>query len=163
MKSILALDLGTATGFFYNRPGALHRGTWLLATDAEIATWGKNRLRRRKDPRIERLCERLTALGTFDVVIFEDVQFGSTTYQTQLWSSLRSCVWLCAEGPLTECVPVATLKLFATGNGHATKQMMLESLKRRHPAYWSPELDDNAVDAAWLWIWAARNIAGEKL
>src|SRR5688572_30863812 len=133
MKDVLAIDLGTSTGFCYNRGDTTFQGAWQLATAREVGDWGKNRLRRRKDPRIERLCGHLSALGTFDVVVFEDVQFGTTTYQTQLWSGLRSSVWLCAKAGITECVPVATLKLFATGNGHATKQMMFKALARKHP------------------------------
>lgn len=164
MKDVLAIDLGTSTGFCYNRGDTTFQGSWLLATDKEIRAWGKARLRRRKDPRVERLCIKLDALGNFDVVIFEDVQFGSTTYQTQLWAGLRSSVWLCAaKSGIAECVPVSTLKLFATGNGHATKEMMFAALAKKHPNLAGGLANnDDAVDAAWLWVWAKEKLIWSK-
>jgi hypothetical protein len=163
--NILALDLGTATGYAYNRGDEFFCGTWQLATAKEIRQCGKDRLNRRKDPRIEKLCETLTELGKFDLVVFEDVQFSSYTAQTQLWSSLRSAVWLCASAPHFDCVPVGTLKKFATGNGAATKENMMMAL-------FSPaidmglnlgKLDDNGVDAVWIWLWAKQKLGRMKL
>lgn len=154
MKACLAIDLGTDTGYAYNRGAGVIAGTKTLATAKEIAVWGKQRLTRRNDPRVDRLCEWLTDLGQFDVVIFEDVTFSTTTYQTQLWSALRSAVWLCATGGIFECVPVGTLKKFATGNGHADKAAMSAALKKFHPDIWDGSYDDNGIDALWLWQYA---------
>lgn len=154
MKSCLAIDLGTKTGYAYECAAGFFAGTKTLASDKEIAAWGKQRLTRRNDPRVDRLCEFLTELGKFDIVIFEDVTFSSTTYQTQLWSALRSAIWLCAEGGIFECVPVGTLKKFATGNGHADKAAMGAALKRKHPDLWHAEYGDDAVDAVWLLLYA---------
>jgi len=156
-KDVLAIDLGTNTGFCYNRAAEIFQGTWTLATTKEVAQWGRDRLRRRKDPRVERLCEHLDALGGFSLVVFEDVLFGSTTYATQLWSGLRSSVWLCAQGGIFECVPVGTLKAFATGNGHATKEQMSAALRRKHPEHWTPALNDDAIDATFLYLFAKQN------
>lgn len=158
MSDILAIDLGTKTGFAYNRGDKFFTGTWKLATDEEVKVWGIQRLTRRNDPRAERLCENLTALGKFDIVIFEDVQFSSTTYQTQLWAALRATLWLCAVGSLFECVPVGKLKQFATGNYRADKLEMALALKQQHPTVFSQALDDNAVDAIWLHLWAKKNL-----
>lgn len=155
----LAIDLGTKTGFAYNRGAFFSAGTWTLATDREVAMWGKVRLNRRNDPRIERLCEFISGFDTvaFDAIVFEDVQFVSTTYQAHLWAGLRSAIWLCGKTKHFDCVPVGTLKLFATGNGAATKSAMARSLCR-DPRFAGWKLDDNGVDACWLWLWAQRNL-----
>jgi Holliday junction resolvasome RuvABC endonuclease subunit len=166
MKSILALDLGTKTGYAWTNPfGLLSPGTWTLGTNAEIKTWGLNRMRRRLDPRITRLFDAIDPL-CFDIVIFEDVQFSSTTLQTQLWASLRAAVWLAAAKrspvPVVECVNTSTLKKFATGHGGATKEMMAASLFRLYPNFKSANLDDNAIDALWLHRWAEKHLCQTK-
>lgn len=158
--NILALDLATKTGWATNFGGKIEAGTWTLATDKEISAWGKQRVTRRKDPRVQRLVTNLDRYcGDIDCVVFEDVQFASYTAQVQLWASLRSVVWLfCGGTVLTECVPVGTLKVFASGHGAATKEMMSAALKRKHPEIWSPLWDDNAVDAVWLLLWAQKTL-----
>lgn len=160
--NILALDLGTKTGFAFDSGDAFQCGTWTLGQPKEIKQWGIERLTRRKDPRIKRLCSHLAELRTFDVIVFEDVQFSLYTQQTQLWSSLRSCIWLCGKAMVTECVPVATLKKFATGNGAATKESMEISLKKNHLSLWRSGIGDDTVDATWLWLWAKKNFSRAK-
>lgn len=160
--NILALDLGTSTGFAWNKGDEFFCGTWRLSALKEVRQWGRERKTRTDDPRIERLCTHIGALGEFDIVVFEDIQFASYTYQVQLWSSLRAAAWLCAHTSRFECVPVATLKKFATGNGAADKGGMSDFLKVRHPEIWKPTMDDNAVDAAWIWLWSKLTFARMK-
>lgn len=155
MKTILALDLGTRTGYAHNGGDTLEVGTWILAKPKEITEWGKSRLTRRSDPRITRFCEILSGLPEFDVVCFEDVQFSSSTYQTQLWASLRASVWLCSKRKHIECVPVGTLKKFATHCGNATKSMMMSAFTL---ATGTKANDDNEADAYFLWLWAKQNL-----
>lgn len=170
---ILALDLGTATGYAYSDPhDGLVCDTWKLASPKEVTAWGKDRSSRRCDPRIGRLFDLVRTLDAkhwFDVIIFEDVQFSSSTYQVQLWSSLRAAVWLgCAivKPKHFDCVPVKTLKLFAAGNGNADKDAMLAAAKRKKlldcPADFD-DLDDNAIDALHLYDWAQKNLSRMKL
>lgn len=156
---ILALDISSSTGYAFNRGGLFQAGTWKLSTKTEVAAWGKVRLTRRKDPRIERLCKHVATLGQFDVLIWEDVTFQSTTWQTQLWSSLRTAVWLCGLAQHFECVPVQTLKKFATGKGGADKAGMSAALEREHPQLWARYgADDDTVDAIWIHLWAQKNL-----
>ncbi|MCI0695677.1 hypothetical protein L0337_27200 [candidate division KSB1 bacterium] len=175
--NFLALDLGTQTGYAWNHDDVFECGTWQLATKTEIAQWGKDRFRRRCDPRIPRLYARILMLHDahkFDGVVFEDVQFASTTYQAQLWSSLRAAVWLSVPSEIIDCVPVGTLKNFATGHGAAPKNMMALALCRRDSRFVKQKknvtfsvdsvaepiaLDDNAVDAVWLHKWAEANLS----
>lgn len=158
MPKILALDLGTKTGVAWNfgeMPGA---ATKTLATPKEVAQWRKERLDRRCDPRVTRLYSWLAAADAPDIVVFEDVEFQTYTYQTQLWSAFRSALWLAFHmRSLIECVPVTTLKKFATGSGQADKARMRKALFTRFPQT-RPDLDDNAVDALWILKWAETNL-----
>jgi hypothetical protein len=160
----LALDLGTNTGYAYNSDTTFYSGTWVHGTDKEIRAWGKNRMRRRSDPRISRFYAKLIELKhtiPFDQVIFEDVEFNTYTYQCQLWSSYRAAIWLAFPGEIIECVPVSTLKLFATGYGGADKSAMRRALDAKHPGH-RAGADDNEVDAIWLWQWAKTNLSRIK-
>lgn len=159
MISILAIDIGTSCGYAHNWGGKFEAGAWTLASDTEVKKWGKVRLTRRNDPRARRLCDHISELGVFDVIVFEDVEFQTYRKQVQLWSSLRCSLWLCGLATHFECVSVTSLKKFATGAGNADKAAMSKSLKRRHPKLWTPDLGDDAVDAIWLWLWAKENLA----
>lgn len=176
---ILTLDLGTKCGYAHGskESGLLDCGTWLLATPKQITEQGKLRGDRRLDRRIPTLYERLNLLHfnqRFGYVFFEDVEFSTTTMQTQLWSSLRAVVWLWAavNNLIIDCVPVGTLKKFATGHGGATKELMAKYLLTgENPKFFldsksklvqfqslvGPKvLDDNAVDAVHLFNWARK-------
>lgn len=160
MKTILALDLGTKTGYCYGHDiQNLTVGTKVLAKPKEITEWGKSRLTRRGDPRIFRFWEFLAGLPAADIVVFEDVEFASYTKQVQLWAGFRTAVWLrfgTGRGTLLECVPVSTLKKYATGAGNADKNGMRRALERERITV--DGLDDNAIDALHLWRWAERNL-----
>ncbi len=162
---ILALDLGTSAGYAHNLfdPEEVEAGAWQLATPKEVAAWGKNRLTRRRDPRIERLHNLLSKLPRPDVICYEDVQFSSYTKQVQLWSSFRAAVWLAFPADtFIECVPVGTLKKFATGSGSADKDAMAAALYRHQPELKKAGLNDDAVDAVWLFNWAVQNLGRMK-
>jgi hypothetical protein len=150
-----------------------------LATEEELdcqRRQGKDRL---LDVRFVRMHAFLTTEVHDGVkrVVFEDVLFASTSSQTQLWSSLRCAVWASALSyPELSifAVPTATLKKFATGNGHADKQQMAQALVVREPArYISVQgdrvlkfdgslADDNEVDALWLGYFTAAVDRGEQ-
>lgn len=170
----LALDLGTKTGY------ALHQtaknvvaGTWVLGNAKTHAADKAEKLDRRGDSRVIGLFHTLREQHRntpLDFVFFEDVQFSSSTAQTQLWSSFRTAVWLAGHlcGFRIECCPVGTLKKFASGSGAAEKSGMAYSLVKKYPRRFSlsprgkgrvmdreqnVELDDNAVDAFHLLYW----------
>lgn len=160
--NILALDLGTKTGFAISREGMPNVvGTWKLATAAEVKQWGKTRVVRTGDPRFCRLLALVTEMLPLDVIVFEDVQFSTTTKQTQLWSAFRSVLWTlqcscdAAKPLVVECVPVQTLKKFATGSGGASKEAMIAAAFRRGCP---PGVDDNGADAFHLLRWAQANL-----
>ena len=95
--NILALDLGTSTGFCHTIVDGHCAGTWVLATDKEVKQWHRDRTARRKDPRIARLYAKLLVVRPCpDVVVFEDVQFQS--YATRISSDNRLAIALGTVG-----------------------------------------------------------------
>jgi len=176
MNKILALDLGTSTGTARHKNESVLALTMEWANPKEVTEWKKTRRTRTGDPRIARFYRWLMfAIQTegIDHIVFEDVEFCSQTYQCQLWSSFRTCVWIAADlcGCDISAVPVGSLKKFATGKGTATKVEMAKALiangggrftLKRKVGVWDTEfecsLDDNAVDALWLYSWAMENL-----
>jgi len=175
----LTLDLGTATGWsLMVGQDILASGTEFLATGEELRIQRKQGKERTGDIRFGRLIDFLeretTAHGVARQVI-EDVIFTGSQAQTQIWASLRAAIWVVARKLNLDvrCVPVATLKVFATGNGAADKSMMARSLAEAMPERYvlDPEtgilrclgraLDDNEVDASWLARYTAAADRGE--
>jgi len=170
----LALDLGTRTGWALhsqaddmdNSP-IFESGTWVLATPKEITTQAKADKSRCCDVRFQRLQDYITALGFVDEIVFEDVEFSTYTYQTQLWAGFRTVVSLryLRQCPKITAVPVGTLKKFATGRGNADKKAMAIALDRALPYFKtrSPAPDDNEVDAIHLLRYALWNNSNKSL
>jgi hypothetical protein len=169
---ILALDLGTTTGWAVREGGRLLAGSKLLLDRKGVTLQAKRRGDRRLDRRMPALYVFIEALeedyGPFDWLVFEDVQFGSTTMQAHLWASFRTVVWIyawyCKKN--TECLATGKLKVFAAGHGAATKNMMAAWLAKKCPKDFklsdkaivgvdkNEKIDDNGVDAAHLLLWA---------
>lgn len=182
----LALDLGTNTGFAVlksEEPCFSLSGTWHLASEKELQNARKSGLERRLDIRFQtllRLVQEIIEEFRIERVIFEDVLFCSTQAQAQLWARLSAAVWaavLSSNKPIdVQCVPVQTLKIFATQRGNADKNLMIESLFLKYRDLFkmnirqlpkppkkgsqfenvltklqtNTEMDDNEVDAIWL-------------
>jgi len=177
--NILALDLGTQTGWALSVPNRLGGGdlvdvgTFRTATPKEITAWGKTRMTRRADPRIQRLNNFVVGIHSkirLDWILFEDVTFASSQFQTQMWASLRAAIWLTGSAcpnvgfPQFECCPVTTLKKFSTGKPGAKKEDMAKALVMVDPRFRldgskvidqtnGQTIDDNAVDALLLLKW----------
>jgi Holliday junction resolvasome RuvABC endonuclease subunit len=158
---VLGLDLGTKTGYAIGSNRISSEGTGLYGP--LVGTWKlkeptakqkRARLPRRCDPRIDEFYDHLCSLTLPDLVVFEDVQFASTQCQAHLWASFRTVVWMAygrGINVIIECVPVGTLKKFATGHGNATKGMMTAAYQAL--GFSTFGLDDNAIDAFFLWKW----------
>lgn len=158
--NVIGLDLGTTTGLSARLGADVLTTSFRLATPKEC---GKS-VRSVNDPRFRRLRERVAAViarAPVEIpltVAWEDVQFVSTAYQYALWVTLRAAVWAAIDDSARIvkrlAVPVGTLKKFATGSGAADKDRMRIAAERR--GYLGPNhgLDDNAVDALWVALWA---------
>lgn len=158
---ILALDFATATGWaLFDGPALRAAGTWHLPPPAR----GAGQDMRAYDPRPQALALRLQAMAArADVLAFEDVQFATSTAQTQLWASLRTAAWLALPGVRWMSAPPQVLKKLATGKGNADKEAMRSALP--------PDVadlmdmvgaDDNAVDAYWAGRWALQETGDNK-
>lgn len=160
MKTILALDLGSKTGWCLgDEMPRLTVKTIQLEKPSLLKKLGKKL--RAYDPRVQHLYELIVREPRqIDQVVFEDVSFASTTYQAQLWASFRAAMWLAVferhganAPPNLHPVPVGTLKKFATGSGAADKDAMKQAGMKIAPKLLAG-LDDNAIDAFHLWCYA---------
>jgi hypothetical protein len=145
---ILALDLGTKTGWALHEDGVTTSGTWVLAKSKEITELRKKDLDRCCDFRPGRLKQFIGSMHPLNYLYFEDVQFATSLLQVQLWSSLRAMVWLQSPLCVVKAVDVGTLKKFATGKGNADKEHMAAAANRS--GFINIGADDNEIDAWWL-------------
>ena len=144
---ILALDLGTKTGWALLNYGTVTSGTWQLMKPDEVTRMRKLKQDRACDPRAIRLFEHIESLMPLDEIWFEDVQFSKTQLQAQLWGTLRGVVWLFVNRVNLHCIPTGTLKKLATGNGASKKDGMKLALTGTIEPGILSKMDDNEVDA----------------
>jgi len=169
--NILALDLGTNTGWARgNSKGLFQTETWKLAADKSLRDAKKFRMDRKLDIRVSCLVDNLVSLHKaekIDLLVWEDIRFGKSLAQVQLWSSFRGAVWMFAHihGIQTDCLETGKLKKFATGSGGALKPQMAAALVQQDSRFRLDNgavrdtltdelLTDDAVDAIHLFRWA---------
>lgn len=160
--AILALDLGTTTGWALSDPDfQLRCGSKRLASPKAIKTF--KRAFPAWDPRPHALfhCllpwwEQWTKSQPVEkaLIVYEDVKFSVSLAQTHLWASLRTTIWLLPgiTAEQIDACPTGTLKKHATGSGAADKDRMRAAFLSRCPD--QTELDDNAIDAWFLLDWS---------
>jgi len=175
----MTLDVGTLMGWsILAGQKIVDSGTVLLASEEELKEQRREGKERTGDIRFARCLNFIEMKINSGVgrIVFEDVTFLGSQDQTQLWGSLRASIWLVAfrSRIIVCCVPVTTLKVFATGDGGADKLKMAQALHKAEPAQYlqDPEtgilargdrpLDDNEVDAIWLARYTAAVDRGEK-
>lgn len=143
--SILALDLGTKTG-------------WCAGTVSGVQTFD---VKRGESPgmRFLRLnawlAETHELLGGFGLIVYEQAHHRGGP-ATQCAVGMATHVLSFAASRKIETMPVhtATLKKFATGNGRAGKEDMI---KRAQTLGYLPQ-DDNEADAIMLWQYAMESL-----
>lgn len=147
MHKILALDLGTTTGWAIWQPPHQHiiSGTISLKND-RFQGGGMRFLRFRNW-----LDEAYGGSG-FDLVYFEEVRRHIGTDAAHLYGGFLAVLssWCEVHKVPYQGVPVGTIKHHITGRGNASKQDVIKAVKALgyHPK------DDNEADAIALSDWA---------
>lgn len=139
MNSILALDLGTNTGYACGNAKAHFSGVWNLKP-GRYEGGGMRFVKFRKY-----LNDFQDAYKKLDAVYFEEVRRHMSTDAAHVYGGLLATIteWCEANKVPYEGVPVGTIKLFATGKGNAKKDQMIAAVRSWG---YEPE-DDNEADA----------------
>lgn len=140
LSTILALDLGTTTG-------------WALQGFDELITSGTVNFKPGRfdggGMRYLRFTNWLTEIdrlsGPVEAIWFEEVRRHAGTDAAHVYGGLMASLtsWAELRGVPYEGVPVGTIKKHATGKGNAPKQAMINAARARG---FSPT-DDNEADA----------------
>ena len=144
--SVLALDLGTSTGWAWCDGESLDcmiSGTWrLLASKSAL-----------RETRFINFVESLTVLHQYRsiaAIYYEDVRRHLGTDAAHVFGGFKShaAVWCLQNGGIPfESVDVSTIKKFWTSNGRASKDMMIDECINRG---FKPQTDDEADAIALL-------------
>jgi hypothetical protein len=143
MINILALDLGTITGWAMRVDGKVSSGSQTFkTTHFDCAACKYTHFQRW-------LWEKASC--KLDAVVYEAVRRHKGTIAGQTYGGFMATLqmWCDGEGICYEGVPVGTIKRFATGNGNASKLDMVNAMERRgHKPH-----DNNEADALALLHW----------
>lgn len=151
MEKILALDLGTTTGFCAGDFRNHLIGTWNLKP-GKFDGGGMRYVKFREN------LDRLHASMKLDRVVFEAVRRHNGTDAAHVYGGLMAHLteWCETRAIPYYGVPVGTIKKFWTGNGNANKAAMIE----RCHASEIVVADDNEADAVALFHYAIREYMG---
>ena len=153
IPSILALDLGTTTGWAIrnDRCRILHGTAEFRPSRFEGG--GMRYLRFGKW-----LDQTLEITGGIDAVYFEEIRRHAGTDAAHVHGGLLATLtsWCEGHGIPYQGAPVGTIKRFATGKGNADKAAMIAAVCDRgfEPA------DDNEADAIAILLWAIETNGG---
>lgn len=139
---LLALDLGTKTGYATQSQGGISSGVQHFKND-RFSGGGMRYLKFEK---------WLTEMPQLDQVIFEEVRRHAGTDAAHVYGGLMATLtkWCEANRIPYAAVPVGTIKKSWTGKGNANKNLMIDTAKKRG---FNPT-DDNEADAlALLHYW----------
>jgi Holliday junction resolvasome RuvABC endonuclease subunit len=153
IPSILALDLGTTTGWAVRtaRCRILHGTAEFRPSRYEGG--GMRYLRFGKW-----LDQTLDVTAGIDAVYFEEIRKHAGTDAAHVFGGLLATLtsWCEQHGLPYQGVPVGTIKRFAAGKGNADKAAMISAVRERgfEPA------DDNEADAIAILLWALETNGG---
>ena len=146
--NILALDLGTKTGWARSIDGTL------LESDVESFAPGRHESQGMRMIRFEQWLSVM--LISVDLVVYEAVGFAKTTHAAHVYGGFLAFLQAACIKRQVEYVGVhvTALKRFATGRGNAGKPAMVEAANRFEPG--SQITDHNRADAICLLQYALR-------
>ena len=145
--ALLALDLGTTTGWALRAPDGLITSGTVSFRPSRYDGGGMRYLR---------FTNWLTELdqlsGPIAAIWYEEVRRHVGTDAAHVYGGLMATLtaWAELRGVPYQGVPVGTIKIHATGKGNAPKEAMIAAARARgfHPA------DDNEADAIAILHWA---------
>lgn len=151
--SVLALDLGTTTGWALRTRDAAITSGIMTFRPSRFEGGGMRYLRFRGW-----LIELAGLSGGLTRIVFEEVRAHAGTDAAHLYGGFLATLtaWCEQQGIPYEGVPVGTIKRFATGKGNADKAAMIAAIRARG---FSP-VDDNEADAIALLLWATETEGG---
>jgi hypothetical protein len=147
MRSVLAVDLGTCTGWaIRGHDGLIMSGTAPFRP-GRFEGGGMRYLRFRAW-----LDEMQALSGGVGAIWFEEVRRHAGTDAAHVYGGLMATLtaWCELRGVPYEGVPVGTIKRHATGKGNAPKADMIAAMRAKGHA----PADDNEADALALLHWA---------
>ncbi len=146
--SILALDLGTATGWAWcgKTIKPMMSGVWRLGSF-------KNALRETRFESIFNELDMLDNHKSISAIYYEQVRRHLGTDAAHIYGGFGATLTLwCGDRVELRGVPVGTIKKFWTGSGNANKASMMDEARNRG---FKPQ-DDNEADAIALLHYAMR-------
>lgn len=153
-SQILALDLGTTTGWAVAASGLITSGTTSFQP-SRYDGGGVRYLRFR-----HWLDLMIDHDDQLDAVYFEEIRRHAGTDAAHVYGGFLAYLtaW-CEERDVPyQGVPVGTIKRHATSKGNASKQAMIEAVRARG---YTPA-DDNEADAIAILLWALETKGGVK-
>jgi len=152
-RAMLALDLGTATGWALHGIDGLITSGMVSFRPGRFDGGGMRYLRFTNWlTEIDRLS------GPVAAIWFEEVRRHAATDAAHVYGGLMATLtaWAELRGIPYEGVPVGTIKRHATGKGNAPKEAMIAAARARG---FSPA-DDNEADAIAILLWALETKGG---
>lgn len=140
----LAIDPATKCGWAIDDNGVLTSGTWTLKDDRNPERSGMRFVRMRRQ------LEKVHAVNPIDKIVFEDVRRHIGTGAAHCYGGLVAMITaFCEDHNIAyDSIAVGTIKKFATGNGNASKDMMVEAAMKKYPT--QNIRDDNQADALFI-------------
>ena len=144
--TMLALDLGTTTGWAVHRCGRVYSGTWKLVPPSRLEGGGMRYLRFENQLlEMLKLCSETRHPVTR--VYFEEVERHAGTDAAHVYGGLVAILMKTLEEEKIPFagLPVKTVKKLFAGNGNAGKELMISTAKSKYPD--QQIADDNQADA----------------
>ncbi len=152
-RTLLAIDLGTTTGWALKSPDGLITSGTVCFRPSRYDGGGMRYLRFQNWlAEIDRLS------GPIATIFYEEVRRHIGTDAAHVFGGLLATLtsWAELRGIPYGGVPVGTIKKYATGKGNSNKAAMMEAARKRG---FSPA-DDNEADAIAILLWAIETRGG---